>query len=328
MQHILTTLTILFLSSFAFGQTEKGKVIFNERLIQDTHLVTSKMIYNVSSIQNGVYETKNIIPGQYDAVVSANATKSRKYSLFNPVPKDKMKEMETDRPDVTESAYTVEAGHFQVESDLFKHVRNRNNEMVNTGNVFNLGNYKLGLTERMDIQLVVPTYVSNGTRDLNTNKIINKTAGFDDLSLRFKYNIWGNAGGKTALAALPFLSFPTSSFSRNGIQGGIIFPFALKLQKGWDFGSQVETDIVREEDNCYHPDFACTFTFGKTISAKVSGFVEGLATYSTYFKNAGIYANGGLIFSISENFNIDAGFNYGINKDADKIYFTGFSFRL
>lgn len=280
MQHIFTMLAVLFLSSFAFGQTE------------------------------------------------TNDTTSPKYSLFNPVPKDKMKDMETDRPDVTESAYTVEAGHFQVESDLFKHVRNRNNEMVNTGNVFNLGNYKLGLTERMDIQLVVPTYVSNGTRDLNTNKIINKTAGFDDLSLRFKYNIWGNAGGKTALAALPFLSFPTSSFSRNGIQGGIIFPFALKLQKGWDFGSQVETDIVREEDNCYHPDFACTFTFGKTISAKVSGFVEGLATYSTYFKNAGIYANGGLIFSISENFNIDAGFNYGINKDADKIYFTGFSFRL
>jgi hypothetical protein len=255
-------------------------------------------------------------------------TTNRKYTLFNPVPKDKMKDMETDRPDVTESAYTVEAGHFQVESDLFKHVRNRNNEMVNTGNIFNLGNYKLGLTERMDIQLVVPTYVSNSIRDINTNTIINKTAGFDDISLRFKYNIWGNAGGKTALSVLPFLSFPTSSFSSNGIQGGITFPFALKLKNGWDFGSQIEADIVKEEDNRYHPDFLYSFTFGKSISAKVEAFVEMFATYSSYRDKTDVYASGGVIYSISQNFNIDAGFNYGINKETDKIFFTGFSFRL
>jgi len=328
MQHILTTLTILFLSSFAFGQTEKGKVIFNERLIQDTHLITSKMIYNVSSIQNGVYETKNIIPGQYDAVVSANDTTSPKYSLFNPVPKDKMKDMETDRPDATESAYTVEAGHFQMESDLFRHLRNKNNEMVNTGIGFNLGNYKLGLTERMDIQLVIPTYVSNSTRERSANKIISRTRGFDDITLRVKYNLWGFAGGRTALAVLPFLSFPTSSFSRNGVQGGIILPFALELKQGLNFGTQAGMEIVKEDDNRYHSDFLYSFTFGKSISAKVDVFVEVFTSYSPYLNNTDIYADGGIIFSISKNFNIDAGFNYGINKDADKIFFTGFSFRL
>ena len=31
-----------------------------------------------------------------------------------------MRDFETDRPDITESAYSVDAGHFQLETDLFK----------------------------------------------------------------------------------------------------------------------------------------------------------------------------------------------------------------
>ena len=33
------------------------------------------------------------------------------YTLFQPVPRELMREMSTDRPDQTESAYTVDAGH-------------------------------------------------------------------------------------------------------------------------------------------------------------------------------------------------------------------------
>ena len=250
-----------------------------------------------------------------------------KYNLFNPVPKDKMKDMETDRPDATESAYTVEAGHFQIESDLFKQVRKRNKEFENIENVFNLANFKAGLTERMDIQLVVPTYVSNRTRQLSTNNIIDKTAGFDDIALRLKYNIWGNAGGKTAFAVLPFLSFPTSSFSQNGIQGGIIFPFALELQEGLNAGTQAGVEMVREENNRYYSNFLYSVTFGKSLSKKTDAFAEAFTIYSPYTKNTDIYLNGGIIYSIRKNLNIDAGFNYGIKKGADKTFFTGISFR-
>lgn len=254
-------------------------------------------------------------------------TTNRKYSLFYPVPKDKMKEMETDRPDATESAYTVEAGHFQMESDLLRHLWNKTNGMVNIENAFNLGNYKLGLTERMDIQFVVPAYVSHSIRERITNKIISRTGGWDDITLRLKYNLWGNAGGKTALAVLPFLSFPTSSFSNNGIQGGIILPFALQLKEGLNFGTQTGMELLKD-DNRYHADFLYSFTFGKSVSSKLNVFAEAFASFSPYLKNTDIYANGGVIFSVSKNFNIDAGFNYGIDKDADRIFFTGFSFRL
>src|SRR4051794_2985518 len=40
------------------------------------------------------------------------------YNLFNPTPPEFMRELSADRPDKTESPYTVDAGHFQLETDL------------------------------------------------------------------------------------------------------------------------------------------------------------------------------------------------------------------
>ncbi|MEO9020920.1 MAG: transporter [Ginsengibacter sp.] len=236
--------------------------------------------------------------------------------------------METDRPDVTESAYTVAAGHFQVESDLFKYVRNKNAGTINTSHIFNLGNYKLGLSERSDIQFVIPTYISNVMRDAGTDKIITRNGGFDDVILRFKYNFWGYSGGKTAFAILPFASFPTSSFSSNGIQGGVVFPFALKINESLDLGSQVEMDIVRDGNKKYHPEYLYSITFGKSFSSLFSSFTESVVSYSPWSHHTDIFVNGGIIFSLSKNFNIDAGFYYGVNKGADRTIFTGFSFRF
>jgi len=259
---------------------------------------------------------------------SIEDTVSKKfYNLFNPVPRSQMKEMETDRPDVTESAYTVAPGHFQMESDLLRYTRNKNSETINTSVAYNVGNYKLGLSQRADIQLVVPTYISNSIRERPTNKIVRRT-GFDDITLRFKYNFWGYKGGKTALAALPFISFPTSTLEDNGVQGGIVLPFAWQINQTFNFGTQLEADIIKEADNNYHAAFLYSATCGSALTSNLSVFIEAVTTYSPHGSHADVYANTGIIYSVTSNFNIDAGLNYGLTTSADKIFFAGFSFRL
>src|SRR5881396_2721309 len=49
------------------------------------------------------------------------------YTLLNPPPREWMREMSTDRPDKTESAFTVDAGHFQVEADILSYTYDRYN---------------------------------------------------------------------------------------------------------------------------------------------------------------------------------------------------------
>src|SRR6267143_1757097 len=49
------------------------------------------------------------------------------YTLFNPAPRELRREMSTDRPDKTESPYTVDAGHFQAEADILSYTYDRHN---------------------------------------------------------------------------------------------------------------------------------------------------------------------------------------------------------
>ena len=46
------------------------------------------------------------------------------FNLFNPVPKDLMRELAADRPDKTDCPFTVDAGHFQIEMDFVNLIYN------------------------------------------------------------------------------------------------------------------------------------------------------------------------------------------------------------
>jgi hypothetical protein len=49
------------------------------------------------------------------------------YNLFHPTPRELMREMSTDRPDTTESPYSVDAGHFQLEMSFLNYTHDRYN---------------------------------------------------------------------------------------------------------------------------------------------------------------------------------------------------------
>ena len=63
-------------------------------------------------------------------------------------------------------------------------------------------------------------------------------SGIGDFTTRLKINLWGDDGGKTAFALLPFIKFPTSTdnLGNNAVEGGVIFPLAVKLPDDFDLG--------------------------------------------------------------------------------------------
>src|ERR1700743_2852682 len=50
---------------------------------------------------------------------TVEAQDKSQYTLFNPTPTDQMRPFSTDRPTKSNVPYTVDAGHFQYEGDLF-----------------------------------------------------------------------------------------------------------------------------------------------------------------------------------------------------------------
>lgn len=260
-----------------------------------------------------------------NAAETPAANKSQ-YHLFNPTPRELMREMSTDRPDLTESPYTVDAGHFQFETDLWNYSYDRHNsaraDTRDEASSFATINAKAGLLNNLDLQLIIPTYNRVRSHDLSTGTVT-RNEGFGDLTLRMKYNLWGNDGGKTAFGVMPFVKLPTAAtgLGNNSVEGGLILPLAVELPDGWSMGTMLEVDILHDGvGNGHHADFINTITFGHDIVGKLAGYVEFFSALSTEAAAPWMAtANAGLTYGLTENVQLDAGVNFGVTRSAPDI---------
>jgi len=251
------------------------------------------------------------------------------YTLLNPTPRDLMREMSTDRPDQTESAYTVDAGHFQVEADLVNYIHDHNGSVTFDAFAAPVLNLKIGLLNNVDLQVVFDPFVHARVKSAGGTET---TEGFGDLQTRLKINLWGNDGGKTALAIMPFVKWPLpESELRNGkTEGGVIVPLAVELPAGWGLGLMTEWDIVRDSANSgYESEFFNTATLSHSICGRLSGYFEFAATVNTEAGSEWIgQVDGGLTYAWTDDLQLDLGCNFGVTDSApDYQPFIGVSWR-
>lgn len=246
-----------------------------------------------------------------------------------------MRDLSTDRPDQTESAYTVDAGRFQLEMDLLNYTRHRTDD--GTGEVrmhlWNVTpvNLKLGLTHRVDVQLMSEPHVRVKVYDQATGTT-RKFSGFGDVTTRVKMNLWGNDAGKTALALMPFIKWPLSASElRNGkTEGGLIIPLAIDLGRGWGMGLMSEIDFVRNTPNTgYDREWVNSITLARELTDRIGCYFE---WFTVTGSAAGFRWQGqfdvGFTYAVTPNFQLDAGCNFGVTKSApDHQPFIGLSRR-
>jgi hypothetical protein len=257
------------------------------------------------------------------------------YTLFNPTPKDHMRELSTDRPDQTESAYTVDAGHFQIEMDFLNYTYDHDQSGGGDVRTKDLNvaplNLKVGLLNQVDLQLLFDPYIRSKTEDHITG-IEDKVSGFGDVTTRLKINFWGNDGGKTAFAMMPFVKWPLSASDvRNGkTEGGVIFILGYELPAGWGSAVMTEVDFISDGLGGHDSEFVNSITFGRDITENIGGYIE----FFTVTGNApGFKWQGqldiGFTYAVSDNIQLDWGCNFGVTKSApDYQPFVGFSQRF
>lgn len=263
------------------------------------------------------------------------ASNKSAFTFFNPTPTDLMRDLSTDRPDQTESAYTVDAGHFQVEVDFVNYTYDRSTEggtdLRTRAWTIAPVNLKLGLLNNVDVQLVLDSHARVYTNDRITRST-GKSSGFGDATTRLKVNLWGNDGGKTALALMPFVKWPLSASSlRNGkTEGGLIIPLAIELAEGWGMGLMTELDFVRNGANTgYDREWVNSITVGHDLTEKVGCYLEFFTVTGSArgFKWQG-QVDVGFTYALKANVQLDAGCNFGVTKSApDYQPFIGIAYR-
>ena len=125
--------------------------------------------------------------------------------------------------------YTVDAGHFQYETDQV----NFTHQVTGTTRIDTLlapnPTFKVGLTNNADFEVNVPFA---GVRTSDTATAASSTLwGIGDTFVRSKINLWGNDGGTTAAAIIPYVKAPSApiGIGNGAVEGGLAGPVAFSL---------------------------------------------------------------------------------------------------
>ncbi len=254
------------------------------------------------------------------------------YTLFNPTPVELRRAYNTDRPSKTDSPFTIDAGVFQIESDVANWtVDLENGTRVRTWIIGNT-NIKLGLTNWMDVQVFPQFYVNTRTSGSSFGKPLEQD-GFGDTTVRLKINLLGNDGGKLVVGFISSLKIPTNN-GRTGNQvwePGFGLPINYSLPWGLTLFAQARIDIL---DQPHSGDMRVQWQnpvgLSRTIAGNLSGYLEFYDAVSTGAHQPWIGTlDTGLIYQVTPNSSIDINSFFGLNHSApDYNVFVGFAHRF
>ena len=178
--------------------------------------------------------------------------------MFNPTPDSQLRSFSPDRPPKADSAHTVDAGHFQYETDLLNY--SQTNFGGVTTRLYQAADpvWKFGLTNWVDFELQYNGYQNLTATDDATGAVVARGAGFGDVFVKSKINLFGNDGGAAALAVIPYVKIPsgTAVISNGVVEGGLIAPFQLQLPHDFGLTLMSEVDALKDaNDGGRHANF-------------------------------------------------------------------------
>jgi Putative MetA-pathway of phenol degradation len=256
------------------------------------------------------------------------------YSLFNPTPDDEMRKFAPDRPTKGYSVRTVDAGHFELETDIFNDTY-ANYLGVITRSIQAIDpTLKLGVTNWMDIEVQFNGLQSSQSFDTTSGGSILNGAGFGDVFLRTKMNLFGDDAGPAGFALIPYVKLPSSAsvISNGAVEGGLIAPLALRPE---DFiiTLMTELDVLKTaEGDGRYANFVNLVGASHPIPGLdgVNGMVELYSSVGTGPPTPPIYTfDLGMNFRLDQHTILDVGLNLGLNKAAPKTQvYSGISLRF
>lgn len=258
----------------------------------------------------------------------------RHYTLFKPTPRQYTRPMVPDRPGITESPYSVDAGHVQYETDALRLLTRR--EGAAHGHDWYVNHFlaKVGLTDRTDFQVEVDSYTyshnfddSQGGQNLFDQNQLNR--GFGDVTLRLKHTLLGDDDSRSALGLIGYVELPSGgAVGDGGYEPGLTLTGVFQCTKNWSVGGQVANNFFFDPTASQHfLQLTPTLTTDYQFSKLVQGFAELVGYWDTRQATWRSSINLGPQLDINDNLQLDFGTHLPLTHSVDREYFLGLSFR-
>jgi hypothetical protein len=235
------------------------------------------------------------------------------------------RELSTDRPDATESPFTVEPGRVQLELDAASYTRNRLDGVRTTEWVVAPFNVRYGLAPAVEAGLFVTPHVHVTEKDRSGAKTIAR--GLGDTVLRLKLNLRGNDGGPLAFGVFADVKLPTAQdgLGNDQVEGALTFPVAFEVGGGWEGAAMTAVELVHTGAS-RRAVWVNTLVFGRDLAPDLGCFLE-LTSRAGDGAHVATF-NCGLTRKLDANTQLDCGLNLGVSRTAPDLgVFAGLSRR-
>lgn len=250
------------------------------------------------------------------------------YSWLNPTPDGLLREFTTDRPDVTESPFTVDAGHMQLEMDLANYTSDRQDGVSTTEWGVAPFNLRLGLGNDFEAGVFLSPWIRRrvAARAGSTTTVL----GFGDVVLRGKWNFLGNDGGGLAYGLIADLKLPTAAdgLGNGRVEAAVTLPVTVRLAAGWDLNAMAQLQGGYDDAaRGYRPFWLNSVSVDHDLGRAVAGYVE--LTSLTGDGPQAATLDVGITWLADRGLQLDAGVNLGVSRTApDLLVFSGLSRRF
>ncbi|MBE7218605.1 MAG: transporter [Caulobacteraceae bacterium] len=223
----------------------------------------------------------------------------------------------TDRPTKSNAACTVDAGHFQYESDVFNGSFLRLGGVTTDTYLVTNPTLKYGLSKTVDIEANIAPYEVVRTHDKFGGG--DTLGGVGDLYLRLKWNAYTSADGKLSFALLPYIKAPTARLGvgDGAVEGGMILPVNYKLTDKITLTTAPEVDAFKDSvGDGRHLNTAQLINVGYSLPHNVTIYGElwGDWNYDPVRTVRQYSADTAVAWGLTKYLQVDAGLNFGLNR--------------
>ena len=227
----------------------------------------------------------------------------------------KITELQADRPDQTETPFTVPKNHFQMENGfLFEHTNNSAQFFTGPSSLL-----KYGINDHFEVGAITEFTTTSTGKNLY---------GLNPVTFRFKEKIFDEKGILPTTSFLGYLTVPnfastalTVKYFAPAFRFTMQHTLSEKISLGYNLGAEWDGESAE-------PDFIYTLTMGYSVSEKTGVYAE-VYGFAAQFSKADHRVDGGINYLLKPNLLLDFSGGIGLTQNAPDYYLAfGISFRL
>jgi len=240
--------------------------------------------------------------------------------------------LSTDRPDQSDSPFTVPRGLFQIETGLQHGERSSRGQDL-TIQVFPQALFRIGVTDSLEVRLAVPGY---SVADSDSADGSFRATGFADTTLGFKAKLADQHGRVPDIAFVGTLTIPSGDdeFSSDRFDPGFRFSVSHPVNQRITVGSNIgmfwltSRDAQGALDSRSFLDW--TLVAGFSVNDKLGSFAEVFGATGVSAEDRPLTSLGsGVTYLLAPRIQIDGRVTVGLSRDAlDWTAGAGVSFRF